>query len=100
MKSKFIIISMLLIIICSPAIAAVNSTPSQVGRYQLFQGTYRIGSAQDGQVAEAKDVFKIDTVTGKTWVYMTGFDENQNPVEFWRLIEEKNAALKQSAQEM
>lgn len=75
--------------ICSSSVhAAVQADSSQVGRYQLFQGVYRIGSLSDNEMSEAKDVFKIDTITGRTWVYMTGIDQNQESFEFWREIEE------------
>ncbi len=45
-----------------------------VGRYQLFQGSY-LDITEDGGVRQ-DDVFKIDTKTGKTWRYYSDLVTN------------------------
>ena len=96
---KLLLSFIITVLVGSSAFAAIktavktDSKPA-VGRYQLFEGTYSIGDINTNKVTESKDIFKIDTATGKTWVYMTGIDENQLPFEFWRLIEEKKQTQK------
>ena len=94
MKSRlFFTLIIAAVFIVLPAVPT-HAASGQTGRYQLFQGEYRIGSVPDDTVTTGKDVFKIDTVTGKTWVYMTGIDENRESFEFWREIPENKKVLK------
>jgi hypothetical protein len=41
-----------------------------VGRYQLMPATVEFTG--DGPTTEDRVLFKIDTVTGQTWFYLTG----------------------------
>ena len=75
-----------------------DQSSAQAGRYQLFEGEYRIGSVPDDAITSGKDVFRIDTATGKAWVYMTGIDENRESFEFWREIPENKTVTKTEEQ--
>lgn len=48
-------------------------------RYVLFQGTHEVSvvSAEGGSLVKTEAVFKIDTVTGDTWVLIEALDSTK-----------------------
>ena len=48
-----------------------ENLPGETGRYLLFQGSYRhlFNINSEATESEEKGVFKIDTKTGRTWIY-------------------------------
>jgi hypothetical protein len=59
---------------------------SEIGRYQLIYGITRYGSLTTGTYSEEKNVWKIDTVTGQVWRFVSverkgEFKESFVPVE-------------------
>jgi hypothetical protein len=84
-------------IFCSLIIAAVvisgtgyaQSAPpakgieGEVGRYQLFQGTYTSIDIKRQQTSTHAGVFMIDTKTGKIKRYLNKIDAEGNYVETW-----------------
>jgi len=91
---------MLIVIACIPV--CISSAPSattrpaseraqgaDVGRFQLFQGRYSVTSRRkDNSVAVApqEGIFKIDTVTGQTWVYFKAIIEDERIISDWEPI--------------
>lgn len=65
-------------------VSSGSLTGAQVGRYQLFQGQFTIAGAESTQ--RGTDVFRIDTVTGETAVYINGMGNNGAPVQYWSPI--------------
>lgn len=81
---KKIIIGLFLLILISPVFAK-----NEVGRFQLFQGYYRSANLNNLTSSDEKDIFKIDTVTGKVWKFVVAVEkdkllENWLPVPFER----------------
>jgi hypothetical protein len=55
-------------------LAEPSPAPGPVGSFQILAGRYAIeGIATTGAV-DTDGIFRIDTRTGKTWIYMTGTD--------------------------
>jgi hypothetical protein len=55
----------------------------EVGRYQLFQGTYTSIDLKKQQTSTHASVFLIDTKTGKVRRYLNKIDAEGNYVETW-----------------
>ena len=55
----------------------------EVGRYQLFQGSYTSIDLKRQQTATHAGVFLIDTKTGKVKRYLNKIDEQGNYIETW-----------------
>jgi hypothetical protein len=53
------------------------------GRYQLFTGEHLIGG--EGTATTAKDILKIDTLTGETSQWVNG-SKNGSAISFWAPI--------------
>jgi len=55
------------------------------GRYQLFQATFVSGGYVDGEFSSSEEVglFRIDTDTGKTWVYVHGLSKERELIQKW-----------------
>ncbi|NCC51036.1 MAG: hypothetical protein EOM20_07440 [Spartobacteria bacterium] len=53
------------------------------GRYQLFQGTF---FENRGKGVDRMAVFKIDSITGDTWIYREGIDTKGDFYSRWSLI--------------
>ena len=73
MKNKIVVV---LVVVCfvmvvlglvvSRAISTDNIVDNkQIGRYQLFQGTYNVINMKSGQMSQGPGVFLLDTMTGK-----------------------------------
>ena len=58
---------------------------SYSGRFQLFGGDYV--TINEEQKINQSAVFKIDTITGRTWIYNAGLSNGQS-FEKWKLIPE------------
>ena len=52
-----------------------QASGGQVGRFQLVQGHFV--SVSDGHPIDDKGCFKIDTATGKTWIFRYGQREGK-----------------------
>ena len=50
--------------------SSATVSPNGGIRYELFQGEYTISN--EGTAFKANGVFKIDTATGRTWIYTEG----------------------------
>ena len=81
------------LILC--AISAILMCEAQagdlVGRYQLVPATVELtrGSQTGGyQSSEVKELFRIDTVTGRVWLHVNYPDKDGKPVEEFQEISE------------
>jgi hypothetical protein len=57
---------------------------SEVGRFQIVQGTYTINVK--GQGVTETNVFKIDTRTGSTWIYREGQQRDGKLFAGWEKV--------------
>ena len=63
-----------------------ETAPREVsGRYILFQGHYTINAK--GKPIKEDGVFKLDTDTGKVWIYREGLTEDDNIYQRWEGIQ-------------
>lgn len=60
--------------------------PQVQGRFQIFQMQYN--AFADGTVIKDVAVFKLDTLTGDTWKYVTGIQDGQR-YSRWDKIDER-----------
>ncbi len=65
---------------------SASAAPGFYGRFQLFQGRHTVNSA--GQPFEETAVFRIDTQTGKTWVYREGRTKEEKFYSRWEPVSE------------
>ncbi len=63
--------------------AICQSTQSEIGRYQLFQGTYKTFNIKTQQSDTSTGVFLIDTKTGEVKRYLNKIDEEGKYIETW-----------------
>ena len=56
---------------------------SDIGRYQLFQGTYKTFDLKNGQTFTSDGIFLLDTKTGVVKRYLNKIDEGGNYIETW-----------------
>jgi hypothetical protein len=83
----------------APAPAKAETLPSdedmfgQVARYQLLAAEHLVDEDKAGH--NQKDLFRIDTITGKTWVYVTGNNVRGELKDIWSPIEQPPDAPKQ-----
>jgi hypothetical protein len=54
-----------------------------VGRYQLVPATVELSSVSGSGSIDMKMLFKIDTVTGRTWQFFNGQDKNGYADQKW-----------------
>jgi len=96
---KTIIIFLAAVMVCLTGVLAFsdvkrsNTTadqPTEIGRFVLFQGNYVVVS--EGQHWNQLGVFKIDTITGKTWKYASGMSDGKL-YDKWCLISDLNDPL-------
>lgn len=64
-------------------IASSQSAQSDIGRYQLFQGTYKTFNIKTQQSDTSTGVFLIDTKTGEVKRYLNKIDEDGKYIETW-----------------
>jgi len=68
--------------------ATVSPQPWMVGRYQLFQGTFKVEGDGDTPSFVETGIFKIDTQTGKTWLYRDRVSQRGRRTPTWLKIED------------
>lgn len=56
---------------------------SEIGRYQLFQGSYVALDSKNNRAESEQAVFLIDTSNGNIFKYSTGLDSNGKLFEYW-----------------
>lgn len=56
---------------------------SDIGRYQLFQGTYRTYDLKNQEATTSTGIFLIDTKTGTVKRYLNKIDEDGKYIETW-----------------
>jgi hypothetical protein len=64
-------------------VAPVRSNQSQVGRYQLFQGTYGTNNLKDKIHYTTEAVFLLDTVSGEVKEYQQLKDDTGKLHCYW-----------------
>lgn len=92
MKEKIIIISIVLlgvifIIFCvsnNPPVAKNVQENSNIGRFQLFQGTFESIDPKNKRVEKEIVIFLLDTTSGKVKQYSTGITKEGRFYEGWR----------------
>lgn len=67
-----------------------------VGSFQILAGRYAIGgiAGAEGADLDTNGIFRIDTRTGQTWVYMTGRNKVGKTYDGWSPIPEAVAYSK------
>ena len=74
---KKIVFILLVGLVCLGGLKGSGQSPSlntnSVGRYSIFEGEYDASNGQNG-TNRLKSVFKFDTQTGQTWIFVTGID--------------------------
>lgn len=88
MRSKVWVVSLLFIVsglFIAPNVSfSAESACKECGRYQLLSSKhFAVGK---GESAEMSSVFKIDTATGKTWIFIYGVQDNGSLIQEWRPI--------------
>lgn len=79
-----ILIVFSIIVLTGGAVYAESPTSdSEIGRYQLFQGTYTSIDLKKQQTATHTSIFLIDTKTGKIKRYVNKIDEEGRYIETW-----------------
>jgi hypothetical protein len=64
-----------------------QAEPQQnVGRFQIINSSYVAVSGRTEIKTEG--LFKIDTATGRTWLFFTGLSKDNQYVQKWTLIDE------------
>lgn len=84
-KSFMIIICFILLmgsIVCAENPVSKDAC-SDIGRYQLFQGTYKTFDLKNGQTFTSDGIFLLDTKTGVVKRYLNKIDEGGNYIETW-----------------
>jgi hypothetical protein len=77
------ILTLALVLFCFSSVRA----DEQPGRFQLFSGNVEsVGTAKSSSPV----ILRIDTQTGKTWIYIRLFKDGKYS-EFWAPIPEKKA---------
>ena len=77
------VILILGVIIQVGLLAQQASTPAQVGRYQLFQGSYIVVDGKNNRVDKESAVFLLDTSTGVVRKYSIGVLDTGTLFESW-----------------
>ena len=60
-----------------------EKSPSEVGRFQLFQGNYISIDLKRQQTSTHTGIFLIDTKTGTVKLYLNKIDEQGRYIETW-----------------
>jgi len=81
MKLRFFFWVISLIFILNSVVYAEGS--SDIGRYQLFQGTYKTYDLKSQQSVTSSGIFLIDTQTGTVKRYLNKIDEDGKYIETW-----------------
>jgi hypothetical protein len=81
-----IALSLLVFLIAATSALAQDEQPV-VGRYQLLSGIIEL-AAKSGPAAQHRVVFRIDTKTGKAWLYTLVETKDGKVSEFWSPVAE------------
>ena len=89
-RLRIVLIAAMLSLVCSASSPAARQTaqriptgPSPCGRYQLFQGSWGMsGSAREDVL------LRIDTETGRTWIYFKAATTAGSLKEGWVELQE------------
>ncbi|HIJ96215.1 MAG TPA: hypothetical protein HPP94_10875 [Desulfuromonadales bacterium] len=82
------IVFVVMIMIIPSLCAAETSAQKEIGRYQLFQGTFTTLDLKYRQASSTHNaVFLIDTVTGVVKRYVNRIDEDGRYIETWLTTE-------------
>jgi hypothetical protein len=57
-------------------------------KFQIISGSRTISSMKTGQAIQEPTVFKMDTITGQTWVYEAYVDREGKPYRGWTPIQQ------------
>lgn len=80
----FAVVGLLLLL---PAGSGANTrtvaAPAEVGRYQLFQGSYTTFDLKRKETYVHQGVFLLDSVTGQVKRYINKIDEEGRYIETW-----------------
>src|ERR1017187_10973761 len=99
---RIVLISLLTAILCIAAASAHhaqagrNPAAGPVGSFQILAGRYAIGgiAGAEGADLDTNGIFRIDTRTGQTWMYMTGRNKAGKGYDGWSPIPEAVAYSK------
>ncbi|MEW6674994.1 MAG: hypothetical protein AB1348_03090 [Nitrospirota bacterium] len=85
---QYLLIVFLTIVLAGSAVYAQppvskEACDSDIGRYQLFQGTYTSIDLKRQQTSTHIGIFLIDTKTGKVKRYLNKIDEEGRYIETW-----------------
>lgn len=62
----------------------INSNGNiEVGRYEIFQGPYRVEDMENNKTYEHNVLFKLDTKTGEVWRYHVSITPASELLEGW-----------------
>ncbi|MBI4709902.1 MAG: hypothetical protein HY759_02170 [Nitrospirae bacterium] len=79
-----LLITFLTILLTGYAVYAETPAPdSEIGRYQLLQGTYTSFDLKRQQSSTQSGIFLLDTKTGKVKRYINKIDEEGKYIEMW-----------------
>jgi hypothetical protein len=89
MRAGYVILLVVVAFLLGAALRthAQGEQSGPIGRYYILSSPYTIwfpnGTGQD-----ERSVFRIDTATGRTWLYHTGKGPGNKPVNAWFPIDE------------
>jgi hypothetical protein len=94
MKLRHSLIIILLLLVAGGAYMAISQEKTTrpvvvkgyAGRYQLFHGSFY---ERRDKVYERTGVFKIDTITGDSWIYREGLDSRGEFYSRWVEISDR-----------
>lgn len=86
MTLRMLLTGGMILLAVGTAVAAPAEKPvdaRDIGRYQLFQGTYTSFDLKRQQTATQSGVFLLDTATGQVKRYLNKIDEEGRYTESW-----------------
>jgi hypothetical protein len=80
-----VLIALMVTFMTAPSLFAAEATgQKEIGRYQLFQGTFTTLDLKYRQASSTHNaVFLLDTVTGQVKRYVNRIDEDGRYIETW-----------------
>lgn len=88
MRTGYLILLLVVTFLLGAALRthAQGEPSGTIGRYYILSSPFTIWFPNGGQ--DERSVFRIDTTTGRTWVYHTGKGPGNKPVNAWFQIDE------------